>query len=355
LIALSTQAISGSNYFYGVYIKNIELGQDIKKEIDKHFKKKLNIALLLVMIMYLLASFIFNINIGINILIFTTIYLVLYFIYLKKAYEEVKFIKNKYLEAHDEFFTPKNNIPKKVVVDTELINAKQKLKKKFKMLFGICIGISIVSFLYILLNYNSMPETIITHWGASGKPDGFSQKNIINVFFTNCIDLSMVILFAVMGVGTISSKTYIDTKNLEVNRRKAIKYLNGLGYSFLILTLTIQSITTTIPVFMVQGKSIPLSLTLFGCIAPIFITVPLIYFYIMLGTIKPKDKSSYSSESDDDKWIYGFIYYNKEDPSLMVEKRLGAGWSINMANPMGKVTSIIVVAIMVASLAICFI
>jgi len=40
----------------------------------------------------------------------------------------------------------------------------------------------------------------------------------------------------------------------------------------------------------------------------------------MLGTIKPRDKSSYCSESDDDKWIYGFIYYNKEDPSLMVEK-----------------------------------
>lgn len=67
LIVLITQAISGSHYFYGVYIKNIELGKDIKKEIDKHFKKKLNIGLSLVIVIYLLAGFIFNINIGTNI------------------------------------------------------------------------------------------------------------------------------------------------------------------------------------------------------------------------------------------------------------------------------------------------
>ena len=48
-------------------------------------------------------------------------------------------------------------------------------------------------------------------------------------------------------------------------------------------------------------------------------------------------------------------FYNKENPKLMVEKRLGIGWSINMAQPMGKLITIILVLITFGSLLICFI
>ena len=203
--------------------------------------------------------------------------------------------------------------------------------------------------------YKSMPDVIISHWGANGKPDGYSEKNIINVFFINFIDLSMVILFAFIAVGSISGNTYIDAENIEENRRKAIKYLKGIGYSFFILTLSVQGLTTTIPIFMVEQKNIPIWLTIGGCIIPIFIVVPIIYYYLMLSNLKPKTRGFYTVENDDEKWIYGFIYYNKEDPKLMVEKRLGMGWNINMANPLGKLITIIILAITVGSLLICFI
>lgn len=113
--------------------------------------------------------------------------------------------------------------------------------------------------------------------------------------------------------------------------------------------------TSLIPVFMVQQKNIPIQLTLFGCLAPMFLTIPLIYFYIMLGSLKPKSKSFYIVENDDEKWIYGFIYYNKDDSTFIVEKRLGAGWSMNMAHPLGKIMTVVLVVIMIASLVICFI
>ena len=92
-----------------------------------------------------------------------------------------------------------------------------------------------------------------------------------------------------------------------------------------------------------------------ACIVPIFIIVPLIYYYFMLNSIKPKSRNIYTVENDDENWIYGFIYYNKENPKLMVEKRLGVGWSINMAQPMGKLITIILVLITFGSLLICFI
>lgn len=350
LLALSTQAISGKQYFYGVYVKNIELEDDVKKQIHKDFKKRLNIALLLVIGMFLVGVFILDLSTGLNILIFTMVYIALNFVYLKKAYDDVKYLKNNYLENHKDINVKKDKIPKKIIIDTELVKAKQKIEKKFKILFGICIGLSILSLIYVIINYKSMPDTIITHWGGRGEPDGFGEKNIINVFMINFIDLSIVLMFAIMGVGMISSKTYIDTNNLEINRKKAIKYLNGMGYSFLLLTLSMQSMTTTIPIFMVKQMNIPMLLTILGCIVPIFISVAFIYYYMMLRSLKPKDKNSYSCENDDDKWIYGFIYYNKDDPSVMVEKRLGTGGSVNMATPQGKLIAIVTLVITVGSL-----
>ena len=40
---------------------------------------------------------------------------------------------------------------------------------------------------------------------------------------------------------------------------------------------------------------------------------------------------------DDDKWVFGLFYYNKNDRKLMVEKRMGIGTTVNMAHPVGKV------------------
>ncbi|WP_297135783.1 DUF5808 domain-containing protein [Terrisporobacter sp.] len=362
LIALSTQMLSSNQYFFGVYIKQIILDEDLKKKINKDFKRKLNISLLLTIAIYLILKDIFNLNLGANIIISITIYFVLFYLILMDEYKKVKYIKNTYL-ANLEIIQGENKDDNKdetsakfiITEDKVLTEQKKKLIKKFKILFGICIGLSIISFLYVLISYKDMPDTIITHWGSGGKPDGFAKKNIIDVFFVNGLDISMVILFAVMGIGSISGNTYIDTENLEVNRKKAIKYLNGIGYSFFALTLSMQSMTTTTPIFMVQEKNIPIWLMIGICIVPIFISVAMIYYYLMLSSIKPKSRNIYTVENDDEKWIYGFIYYNKGDPNLMVEKRLGAGWSMNMAHPLGKFITILLVVITVGSLLIGFI
>lgn len=357
IIALSTQMLSSNQYFFGVYIKQIILEEDLKKKINKDFRRKLNISLLLTIVIYLILKDIFNLNLGANIIISITIYFVLFYLILMDEYKKVKYIKDTYL-ANLEIIQGENKdeISAKFIIteDKVLTEQKKKLIKKFKILFGICIGLSAISFLYVLISYKDMPDTIITHWGSGGKPDGFAKKNIIDVFFVNGLDISMVILFAVMGIGSISGNTYIDTENLEVNRKKAIKYLNGIGYSFFALTLSMQSMTTIIPIFMVQEKNIPMLLMIEGCILPLFTSVAMIYYYLMLSGLKPKSRNIYTVENDDEKWIYGFIYYNKEDPKLMVEKRLGAGWSMNMAHPLGKFITVLLVVITVGSLLIGF-
>ncbi len=56
-------------------------------------------------------------------------------------------------------------------------------------------------------------------------------------------------------------------------------------------------------------------------------------------------------EEDDDSWILGMFYFNPDDKRFSVEKRIGMGWTVNMAHPMGKLISVFAIITIVASLA----
>ena len=54
IIALSTQLLSSKKYFFGVYINEITMEEELKNKINKDFKVKLNISLILSIIIYLI-------------------------------------------------------------------------------------------------------------------------------------------------------------------------------------------------------------------------------------------------------------------------------------------------------------
>lgn len=36
---------------------------------------------------------------------------------------------------------------------------------------------------------------------------------------------------------------------------------------------------------------------------------------------------------DDRHWKWGMVYINRADPALLVEKRFGVGWTLNLGRP----------------------
>ena len=48
------------------------------------------------------------------------------------------------------------------------------------------------------------------------------------------------------------------------------------------------------------------------------------------------DRGPATADRDDDRfWKAGFLYVNRDDPALMVAKRFGVGWTVNLGNPAG--------------------
>ncbi len=54
-------------------------------------------------------------------------------------------------------------------------------------------------------------------------------------------------------------------------------------------------------------------------------------------------------QDDDDNWLLGMFYYNKNDTRLNVEKRFGYGGTINLAHPAGMVIGVVSLLVLVGS------
>jgi hypothetical protein len=65
-------------------------------------------------------------------------------------------------------------------------------------------------------------------------------------------------------------------------------------------------------------------------------------------------KRTLVDQADDDKhWLWGMIYYNKNDKHIMTESRLGTGTSVNMATKTGWITTAISIVAIAAIPFVC--
>lgn len=132
----------------------------------------------------------------------------------------------------------------------DFINKKNKIIKKFKIIYLIPILFTLGMSIFIAFNYNKLPDSIATHWNINGSPDVFIDKSFLNVFKLIGTDFCLMVLLYITSIGSIKSRIKIDTNRIEESRVENIKYLNKIGYLFLILMIimTTQFFTTLLSI-----------------------------------------------------------------------------------------------------------
>ena len=246
-----------------------------------------------------------------------------------------------------------------VVVDTSIRKPKKKedfvgVRSKTYLLLLI---IPIITFILTLLSYKNVPELFPIHYNAQGVADSFVEKSGFRGFFYLAlfpvlIQVGMVLFLLAMNKFAVNGKSEINGGTLEEikKQRRIFKRFNSIF--LFIITLEITILFALIQFCTLYGWSINkvdiISLTV------IFITV--IVFLVIsykIGQggknikIKKIDEEIY--RDDDKHWLLGNFYYNKNDPSIFVEKRIGIGWDVNLGNPIGMIIMILpIILVLVA-------
>lgn len=226
-----------------------------------------------------------------------------------------------------------------LAIDTSFRKNKLILSNKW---FLIHVFITLVGAIIVLLNYNTIPDSIAMKFDLQGNVIKTSDKSYVTILFPTMMQIFMTLLFLFVNWSIHKSKQQIDKANPERSvsqntlfrrRWSMFTILSGLAmillFSFMQLSM-ISPVSTDITLFI--SIAIPAFVVLFAVILS-FTTGQ---GGSRIGGSPASTSSSTQPFKDDKYWKLGSLYFNPSDPSIFVEKRVGIGWTVNFAHPAGS-------------------
>ncbi|MFJ7825764.1 DUF1648 domain-containing protein [Psychrobacillus sp. NPDC096623] len=222
------------------------------------------------------------------------------------------------------------------------VKFQEKLKLIPRVIFIIPMIVTVGLIIYTFMKYDQMPEMIPTHWGPTGEADAFSEKTYFSVIALPLILLVMQGMFLLMSEGMKFSGARINPANKKTSLAQQLAFRRYTSLLALFITI---GITLLLGYFHLQTIHPAISSALvmwFLPLAFLILTFVIIGIYaVKVGQSGSRLKVEGNSPTlenkiaidEDQYWKGGMFYINKNDPSIMVEKRFGVGWTLNFAHP----------------------
>ena len=225
----------------------------------------------------------------------------------------------------------------------------------------LCIAAGVI---IVASHWSDIPDPLPVHWNGAMEADSWSEKNIGNVFFSSFVALGMLGLFAIIcsfiALNEASPRSERSVKAHLRNDANLAVTNTGMGVLALLMSvgMAVMQVTGPVPQFQqFNGAAIiaMLILTIGGCIGLVAL---LLYKQSQLTEqlrgIRFPDEDKESPDNDH-LYKWGVIYYNPEDPAVLVDKRFGTGMSFNFARWQAKAFLAIMLVILVGAITLPFI
>ena len=188
--------------------------------------------------------------------------------------------------------------------------------------------------------YPSMPDVIPMHMNFAGEVDSFASKSSVFAY-PLLISAFMALTMAFCHWTILRSKRPTD---LGAPATSAYAYGMFARAQSIFLLVTGLAITAAIDFGIVLSAAGLISLgqmAVFIVALAVVVTVGAVALSVVYGQAGSKiharmidvDGGSPLAFDDDEHWILGIIYLNRDDASLFLPERFGVGWTINMARP----------------------
>ena len=178
----------------------------------------------------------------------------------------------------------------------------------------------------LLLRWQSIPAVFPIHWGVNGQPNGWGERTPAGVFAPLIIGATLILLFAVIGemIPRVAA-------GFEGNRSVMHLTRNMLGACGWMVGLLFGAISL-MPLMRDSAKAAGW-VTMGACLL-----IGMIVVYMIAGARKIMPALAAAQDSTSDRyWMGGIVYFNPSDPALMVPKRSGLGYTLNMGRPVAWV------------------
>lgn len=221
------------------------------------------------------------------------------------------------------------------------------IRTAWYLLYLVVIAIGVLA---SVLKYPSLPDQIPMHYNIAGEVDRYAAKSIGTFAIMPVMQLLMSLLFAGINLTIGTSKRQRDFKRSSAFRGATSIALFAIG-----LMVMLMFTCTQLSMLTILNEKVMLFLPIVFFAA---ISIICIYLAVKVGQggsrLKTTVDTPINTVDDDRYWLGGFLYCNKNDPSLFVEKRFGMGYTLNFGNPKSLMAIgglvILIIALMVLPL-----
>jgi uncharacterized membrane protein len=209
------------------------------------------------------------------------------------------------------------------------------------LIVGVACGV--VAIAYAWAHYPALPDSVPTHFGPSGRPDAWRAKSFFTVMLLPIMTLVLGTVLGGVAWLTAHAKRALrrsdEGASLDAQmrfRRAMTRYLCGIAM-LVIGMLTVMSIQSIrVAMGAIEGLS---ALTgVFGIAVAVLAVGGTIYLALRYGQGGARleraraDTPLTDGLADNRHWVLGAFYVNREDPSFLVERRFGFGYTLNFGN-----------------------
>lgn len=249
-------------------------------------------------------------------------------------------LKHNELKKYKQTLSLEMKQTKKIVVDLSFRD--EKLIFPTSYLVGINLAFVLVTVLLTVFNYQNIPDKLVTQWDFNMNPTTITEKTWGSVMMIPAMQVFITIVMAISNQAYLSAKQQIDGKNPTASSTKSKKFRRQSSLLNLVISILTQLLFVAIQLVTVFESISPKVVMILSLVFTILIIGLVLWFSLYYGqsgdrlkTVEINEeeapKGNIVTVDDDENWKLGMFYFNKQDPSFWVEKRMGVGMTFNFA------------------------
>lgn len=203
------------------------------------------------------------------------------------------------------------------------------------------------------IRYPALPDQIPMHYNLEGQVDRYAAKSMETILMMPIMLIILALVFFAIYYAILHAKNQSAGGDIEEGLKNdlAFKVIISKVVFFVGLLITLIFGISQLSMLGIIG----INITFTAPIILVMIFALVTYLIVKVGQSGSRMGSSKSTQSkavaeDDSHWILGAIYFNKDDPSIFVEKQFGMGYTINVGNKIGWMVVIAIIALIAGSL-----
>lgn len=177
-----------------------------------------------------------------------------------------------------------------------------------------------------------IPNKIIMQWDFQGNPTRIVDKTWLNIYSAPIIQLVLVFILSFTNESYKRGKQRVmDKQSVKWSQsfRKMSSYMGAVIAVLVQIMMFVIQMTSVVP-FLTEKTMTKILMITIGLM--LLAIIGLMVIYGQSGARINQESATPASYDDDKYWKGGMFYFNREDPSFWVEKRMGIGMTINLAN-----------------------